>query len=108
MRKIMILCIVLFFCGCSTNKLKKIGEKPHLDLNVIEPLELDDVKFVVVHKDNAQQIFEDMQQKNEVPVLIGMSGTDYKKLSINMKKIQNYLREQQKTIILYREYYESK
>lgn len=108
MRKIIVLLIIVLLSGCSANKLKKVGEKPQLDIDVAEPLDLEDVEFVVVHKDNIDQIFTEMENKNETPVLIGMSGSDYKKLSINMKKIQNYLREQQKTIILYKEYYESK
>lgn len=108
MRKIIIISLVLFLCGCGATKLKSVGKKPDLDLHTIEPLSLDEVKFVVVNRENVQQVFDELEKKGQVPVIIGMTGTDYKNLSVNMKKIQNYLREQQKTIILYKDYYENK
>lgn len=100
----LILCLLLL-SGCAA-KLSS-PQKPKLDLPLVEPLVLENIHFVVIHKDNAHLVFDKMQKEGKAPVLIGLSGTDYKNLSVNIQKIQNYLREQNKTLILYKEYYEN-
>jgi hypothetical protein len=92
--------------GCSSNKTTFKVEKPKLNLPFPNQLELDNIKFIVVTKDNFDQVIQKAIQNGQEPVLISLSPNDYKNLSLNIKKIENYLREQRKIIILYKNYYE--
>jgi len=102
----LILILIILFCGCSAHSNKLPHNKPKLNLTLPDELKLDSVKFIVVHKDNVEEVFRLMESKEETPVLIGLTGDDYKNLSVNIQKIENVLREYRKTVILYKEYYE--
>lgn len=107
MQRLILIFLLLCF-GCTprgpTPTLPKT--KPNLNLPKLEPLKLDEVQFVIIHKNNANDVFSEMEKKGQRPLLIGLSAADYKNLSVNIKKIKNYLQEQQKVIILYGDYYE--
>lgn len=64
------------------------------------------VQFKVIHKDNAEKIFNDMESKKQEPVLFGLSGSDYKGLVINMQELKSYILIQKEIIKKYKEYYE--
>jgi hypothetical protein len=85
-----------------------IYNKPTLSLKDPQPLVMSPVQFRVIHKDNAEKIFTEMESKKQEPVLFGLSGSDYKSLAINMQELKSYIIIQQKIIKKYRDYYESK
>lgn len=105
MRKIILTSLVVFL-GCTATVRPKKWEQPKLQIDDPKPIELQPVSFLVIHRDNAESVFLEMEAKGDEPVLIALSGKDYKNLSVNMQILKNYLLEQKKIIKLYKEFYE--
>jgi hypothetical protein len=83
-----------------------LDTKPPLHLSDPPALKLKTVEFVVVHKDNAEKTFSDLEKNGQEPVLFALTGKDYKSLAVNTLQIKNYVKNQRKIIRLYRKYYE--
>ncbi len=98
---------ILLLSACTATKPIKM-ESPKLDVLPPKPIKLENVRIIIVNKDNAETIFQMLEEDNIPPVLFALTGNDYKNLSINLQKIQNYMKEQKKTLELYKKYYESK
>ena len=77
-------------------------------MTVYDPqrLDLKSVKFVVITRENAEQVFNELEEKKLYPVLFGLSGRDYKALAINMEEIKAFMIKQKFIIDAYRSYYE--
>ena len=72
------------------------------------PLELQDVNWVIITKDNAEEVFEKVKNdKNGDYALFALTDTGYEKLALNFADIRNKLAEQRQIILSYKEYYES-
>jgi hypothetical protein len=102
--------LILILSGCSTIKPLEIFTKPiektPLNLNDPDEIVLDTIKWRVVTKQNANELFEKLKEKNIDPVLIGLTDNEYEKLSLNMNKIRNYIIQYQYILNEYRKYYE--
>lgn len=107
LRFVIVLCL-LFCSGCSTTFFSKPTERVPLALSDPQPMSLQDVTFTVVHKDNAEKVFQDLEQAGSEPVIFALSGPDYKALASNISQIMGYIKVQKRIIVLYREYYEPK
>lgn len=109
-RTIIATALILSLSGCSTvNPLEvftKPIEKTPLKLDDPEQITLDKIKWRVITKQNANEIFEKLDKKNIDPVLIGLTDNDYENLSVNMNKIRNYIIQYQFILKEYRKYYE--
>jgi hypothetical protein len=93
--------------ACSFNKpVVDVVEKPPLNLTQLRPLTLDQVKFKVIHKDNAEKIFSSMEDAGQEPVMFCLTGNNYKAISKNTERIKNRMILQNKVIKLYVRYYE--
>lgn len=103
MKKLMIAMFLLTSCAVFPTP---TDTKPPLDLRDPEPITMRDVEFVIVHKDNAQKVFSDLEASGEEPVLFALSGDDYKSLAVNTQRLKAYIKNQQKIIRLYKSYYE--
>lgn len=107
MKKYFIIALLLLSgCTSSLTTITKPVEKLPLKIQRPVPLVMRPVKFVVITKESAGAVFEEMEKQGLQPVLFGLSGADYKALSINIKDIQNFIATQNKIIILYKSYYE--
>jgi len=72
------------------------------------PLELQDVNWVIITKDNAEEVFEKIKNdKNGDYALFAVTDEGYEKLALNFADIRNKLAEQRQIILSYKEYYES-
>lgn len=105
--------IMLVMCTllCSCSAIVPIStplEKTPLSLADADPMDLQDVSFLVIHKDNAAKTFADLEKKGIEPVVFALTGADYKALATNMAEIKSFLKLQKKILILYRDYYEPK
>jgi len=99
--------VLLFLTSCAMlTPTTPIDTKPPLSLSDPPVLKLRPVEFLVIHKDNAQKTFSDLESSGQEPVLFALSGTDYKNLAVNTIQIRNYVKNQRKIIRLYRKYYE--
>ena len=102
----------LLLSGCSGLAIKEISnykiEKKREPLNLpdVEPLKLIDVEWIVVTKDNVDEVMEKVKKEGGDYALFAVTDDGYKKLSTNFADIRNKLYEQNQIIMSYREYYE--
>ena len=72
------------------------------------PLELQDVDWIIITKDNAEEVFEKIKnEKNGDYALFAVTDNGYEKLALNFADIRNKIAEQRQIILSYKEYYES-
>ena len=102
----------LLLNGCAGLAVKEISnykiEKKREPLNIPnpEPLSLVDVEWIVVTKDNVDEVMEKVKAEGGDYALFAVTDEGYKKLSLNFADIRNKLYEQQQIILSYKEYYE--
>ena len=72
------------------------------------PLELQDIDWIIITKENAEEVFEKVKNnKNGDYALFALTDTGYEKIALNFADIRNKLAEQRQIILSYKEYYES-
>ena len=102
----------LILNGCAGLAVKELQsykiEKKREPLNLPnpEPLSLVDVEWIVVTKDNVDEVMEKVKAEGGDYALFAVTDEGYKKLSLNFADIRNKLYEQQQIILSYKEYYE--
>ena len=103
----------LFLNGCAAVAVKELQsykiekKREPLDLPMPVPLELIDVEWIVVTKDNVDEVMEKVKAEGGDYALFAITDEGYKKLSTNFADIRNKLYEQNQIILSYKEYYES-
>ena len=103
----------LFLNGCAAVAVKELQsykiekKREPLNLPMPVPLELLDVEWIVVTKDNVDEVMEKVKAEGGDYALFAVTDEGYKKLSTNFADIRNKLYEQNQIILSYREYYES-
>ena len=103
----------LLLNGCAGLAVKEISnykiekKREPLDLPMPVPLELIDVEWIVVTKDNVDEVMERVNSEGGDYALFAVTDEGYKKLSTNFADIRNKLYEQNQIILSYKEYYES-
>ena len=104
------LILTTFLTSCSTVSKLDIfkTEVERAPLNLPDPAtpEMEELKFIIIHSENAEEVFAKMKEQNKDPVLFGLSDDDYETLSKNFAQIRAYMIKQQLIIEKYREYYE--
>ncbi len=101
----------LLFSACAPKPIEvntTVVEKTKLDMKDPKPIKMNDVEFFIITKDNATEIFKELEAKNVDVVLYGLSDNGYENMSINMANIKRYILEQRQIINSYRNYYEGK
>ena len=111
---IMLAVAVLFLVGCSsTPKVKEIAitstaiEKLPLSIPNPQPLELQQVEWIIVTEENIEEVWQLLKDKNEGIALFALRHGDYERLALNIKDIRAQLGEYVIILKKYREYYES-
>ena len=106
--------IASFLSGCSiTPKVKQVEvsttavEKLPLSLPDPQPLELQEVEWIIVTEDNIEEVWQLLRDKNEGVALFALRHGDYEKLALNIKDIRATIGEYVVVLKKYREYYES-
>ena len=103
---------LLFLNSCAGLAVKELQsykiekKKEPLNLPNPEPLSLVDVEWIVVTKDNVDEVMERVKAEGGDYALFAVTDEGYKKLSLNFADIRNKLYEQQQIILSYKEYYE--
>ena len=105
---------VLFLVGCSmTPKVKEVAitttaiEKLPLSLPNPQPLELQEVEWIIVTEENIEEVWQLLKDKNEGVALFALRHGDYERLALNIKDIRATIGEYVVVLKQYREYYES-
>ncbi len=77
-----------------------------LDLSDPEAPKIDDLNWIIITSENADEVFAKLEEKNIDPVLFGLTDDDYETLAVNFAQIRAYMIKQKLTLQQYREYYE--
>ena len=73
-----------------------------------KPLELQDIDWIIITKENADEVFEKIKNdKNGDYALFALIDNGYEKLALNFADIRNKIAEQRQIILSYKDYYES-
>lgn len=104
---------LIFLSACSNKFPEQIKvstrpvEKPLLALPAPDPIQTRPIVWKIITPDNYQQVFEELAQSGNVQALIGLTGTGYENLSLNLNDLRTYVQQQEAIIVAYRRYYES-
>lgn len=104
--------MLIALTGCSIGGEKKIKvfsvEEPRQQLNYAmpTPLELEQIKWIIIHSENADEVFAKMEAQGLDPVLFGLSDKDYELLAKNFAQIRAKLQETNTLLEEYKKYYE--
>lgn len=110
-KSVLLFGLILLLTNCaaavkeiSTYKVEK--KKEPLSLPAPSPLELQDVKWVIITKDNAEEVFEQLKADGGDYALFALTDKGYEQLALNIADIRTALSMQRQIIISYQEYYE--
>jgi hypothetical protein len=111
MKYITVLVAAILLVGCtSTPRQIEISakpiDKPALVLPPVEQLRLKDVEWIVINKENAEEVFAKLIKDKKDPALIALTDDGYEKLALNMSDIMMLLQQQKEIIAAYQNYYE--
>ena len=105
-----LLILTTFLTSCSTvSKLdifKTEVKREPLNLSNPETPKLEEIKWVIITSENAEEVFAKLKEQGKDPVLFGLSDDDYQLLSKNFAQIRAYMIKQGATLDQYRKYYE--
>ena len=104
-----LLAVFLTSCGSSVKEIAVTTvaqEKTPLNIPNPDPLQMRDVEWIIVTKDNAMEIFEEIKSAGGEYSVFAVTDTGFEALSLNFSDIRNRLAEQRQIIISYKKYYE--
>ena len=104
----LMLCILL--SGCSGVKKLNIfkEEVPRQELNLEKPtpLQLEELQWIIITSENADEVFQKLEAAGIDPVIFGLTDKDFELLAKNFAKIRNQLKITNDLLDKYKEYYE--
>ena len=86
---------------------KKEVPRAKLDLPDPESPRIQDLNWIIITSENADEVFAKLSEQNIDPVLFGLTDDDYEILAVNFAQIRAYMIKQKMTLQQYREYYET-
>lgn len=115
------MCLVLLSSGCAILKnpfapepvkpvevVTKAQERLPLNIPDPEPLQLTGSAWVLVTPENAEQVWNKLEEQKQSAVLFGLTAEGYERLAIDIARIRNYIQQQREITQRYRDYYEIK
>jgi len=104
-----LLLATLLLTGCSIFSkpeevvvVRTVVEKPQIPLQPkARPVELNDVKFYVVTRNNLEEFLQEFDEVNGDTVFVAMSVPHYESLSLNLAEIRRYLKQQDSIVVYY-------
>ena len=104
----LMLCLLL--SGCSGVKklsiFKEEVKRQELQLEKPTPLQLEQIKWIIITSENAEQVFAKLEEQGIDPVLWGLTDKDFELLAKNFARIRNQLKITNDLLEKYKEYYE--
>ena len=104
------LILITFLTNCSGVKKLEIfkEEVPRAKLNLEKPtpLELENLKWIIITSENADEVFKKLEEQGIDPVLWGLTDKDFELLAKNFARIRNQLMVTNDLLDKYKEYYE--
>lgn len=111
MKYILVGVMVLALSGCGSMPRQieisaKPIEKPKLVLPDATQLRLGEVEWIVITKENAEEVFAELEKGRKDAALLGLTDEGYKVISTNHSDIMAYIQQQNAIIAAYKSYYE--
>ena len=112
LNKIIAVAFIILLTGCSIGGEKKIKifsiEKPREKLNyeMPTPLQMEEIKWIIITSENADQVFKRLEEAGIAPVLFGVTDKDFQVLARNFAQIRQKLQETNNLLEEYKKYYE--
>ena len=104
------LILTTFLTNCSGVKTLEIfkQEVPRENLNLEKPtpLELENLRWIIITSENAEEVFKKLEEQGIDPVLWGLTDKDFELLAKNFARIRNQLKITNDLLDKYKEYYE--
>ena len=104
------LILITFLTSCSGVKkltiFKEEVERQELNLEKPTPLELENLKWIIITSENADEVFKKLEEQGIDPVLWGLTDKDFELLAKNFARIRNQLMITNDLLDKYKEYYE--
>ena len=77
-------------------------------MNTPTPLELENLRWIIITSENADEVFKKLEEQGIDPVLWGLTDKDFELLAKNFARIRNKLVITNNLLDKYKEYYEPK
>lgn len=108
----LVLILAIAVSGCSSVKkldiFKTEVERAKLNLDKPTPPELEQIKWIIITSENAEEVFKKLEEQGIDPVLWGLTDKDFELLAKNFARIRNQLKITNDLLDKYKEYYEPK
>ena len=108
---LVLIILTTFLTSCAGVKTLEIFKKevPRENLNLAKPtpLELENLKWIIITSKNADEVFKKLEEQGIDPVLWGLTDKDFEMLAKNFARIRNQLKITNDLLDKYKEYYET-
>ena len=85
---------------------KKQVEREKLNLNKPTPLQIEQLEWIIITSNNAEEVFKKLEEQGIDPVIFGLTDKDFQLLAKNFARIRNHLKVTNDLLDKYKEYYE--
>jgi len=106
-----LLILSTFLTNCSGVKVLEVFKKevPRAQLNLEKPtpLQIEQLHWIIITSENADEVFKRMEEQGIDPVLFGLTDKDFELLAKNFARIRNQLKITNDLLDKYKEYYET-
>ena len=100
-----------FLTNCAGVKVLEVFKKevPRAQLNLEKPtpLQIEQLHWIIITSENAEEVFKRMEEQGIDPVLFGLTDKDFELLAKNFARIRNQLKITNDLLDKYKEYYET-
>ena len=108
---LLVVLLGLVLSGCAGVKTLEIFKKEvpreNLNLDKPTPLELENLRWIIITSENAEEVFKKLEEQGIDPVLWGLTDKDFELLAKNFARIRNQLKITNDLLDKYKEYYET-
>ena len=80
--------------------------RQELQLEKPTPLELEQLRWIIITSENAEEVFKKLEEQGIDPVIFGLTDKDFELLAKNFARIRNQLKITNDLLDQYKEYYE--
>ena len=107
-----LLTLTIFLTSCGSTIPKSVTytpqpiDKPDLVLPDTKTLNMRNVDFMILTRENVEEYFKKIEATGEPIVIFGLTAQDYEYLSLNFADVLELLDQQNSVIVAYKKYYE--
>ena len=107
---LLLLILLISLTSCSGVKeltiFKKKVEREKLNLEKPSALQLEQLRWIIITSENAEEVFRKLEEQGIDPVLFGLTDKDFELLAKNFARIRNQLKITNDLLDKYKDYYE--